>query len=548
MKKAFSYVRFSRLHQQDGDSLRRQTAATDAYCRAHKLVLDESLSLKDLGVSAFKGKNVQKGALSRFIAACESGLVPKGSALIMESMDRLSRQSPRKTVRLLTELLDDHGIEVHLTMAGKIFLPESEDGVDLIFAVALAMRAHEESETKSRRLSEAFADKRKRVLEGEKVLMTKSLPWWLELDPKGQIVCPPDRKKIVRRIFDRTAKGESSNKIAWDLNAEKIKTFTKCSHWIDSRVRGLVNSEAPLGTLTETPKTKKMGRTWTIPGYYPRIISDEKAALARKTLMGNRRHGRPAKEAAPVNLLKGLARFRGVWVRFTHRENGIGWNGYYDSLHEDRPGCAWNASANQVEGVLIAALAELTAGDIEPTSEARDRVGALKLKLAALETKIENIAEAVEKGSTTMIARLMELEADHARTQTDLKEAQLEQPTRVDTSALRELAAFDHKDLKIRKKRPAIAAALRRIVARIDIGSTYEDVLEDSHDAVPEDYNPEDYSGFTLNEKIIADPTGSRGKKPLCIAVKFHGGADRMIMRGFPECAGGILTIRIAKD
>ena len=52
---AFSYVRFSTSEQMKGDSLRRQTAGAQEYCARHSLTLDNSLSLRDLGVSGFKG-------------------------------------------------------------------------------------------------------------------------------------------------------------------------------------------------------------------------------------------------------------------------------------------------------------------------------------------------------------------------------------------------------------------------------------------------------------------------------------------------------------
>src|SRR5271154_2896146 len=104
-KQAYSYIRFSREHQSQGDSLRRQLEATKAYCERNNLLLDESLDLRDLGVSAFKGRNSTKGSLGRFIDLCERGEVAPGSALVVESLDRISRQSPRRAVALLSSLL-----------------------------------------------------------------------------------------------------------------------------------------------------------------------------------------------------------------------------------------------------------------------------------------------------------------------------------------------------------------------------------------------------------------------------------------------------------
>jgi hypothetical protein len=89
-------------------------------------------------------------------------------------LDRLSRQRPRVVSTLLGRLLDDYGLEVHLTGIKKVLLPESqsaaEEGMDLLYVTMLAIRASEEQETKAGRLSDAFGRKRLRVEKGEALL------------------------------------------------------------------------------------------------------------------------------------------------------------------------------------------------------------------------------------------------------------------------------------------------------------------------------------------------------------------------------------------
>jgi DNA invertase Pin-like site-specific DNA recombinase len=43
-------------------------------------------------VSAFRGDNARQGHLAAFVQAVELGTVPAGSVLIVESLDRISRQ------------------------------------------------------------------------------------------------------------------------------------------------------------------------------------------------------------------------------------------------------------------------------------------------------------------------------------------------------------------------------------------------------------------------------------------------------------------------
>src|SRR5262245_27895429 len=96
-----SYIRFSDQPQQQGDTLRRQTAGTERWCERNGFRLDTSLTVRDLGVSAFRGKHrSDKAALGQFLEAVRRGKVPRGSFLVIENLDRLSREEERPALRL----------------------------------------------------------------------------------------------------------------------------------------------------------------------------------------------------------------------------------------------------------------------------------------------------------------------------------------------------------------------------------------------------------------------------------------------------------------
>src|SRR5262249_2777712 len=106
---AYSYVRFSSPKQAEGDSLRRQTEAAAAWAKRNKARLDTSLTTHDLGKSAYTGehrKNPDRHALAAFLRLVEGGKVPRGSYLIVESLDRLSREHIRPALTLLLNLID----------------------------------------------------------------------------------------------------------------------------------------------------------------------------------------------------------------------------------------------------------------------------------------------------------------------------------------------------------------------------------------------------------------------------------------------------------
>ena len=57
------------------------------------------------------------GALGIFFLTRHECMVKRGSALVIESFDRLSKQKPRKAIALLTSLLELYGIHAHFKTA-----------------------------------------------------------------------------------------------------------------------------------------------------------------------------------------------------------------------------------------------------------------------------------------------------------------------------------------------------------------------------------------------------------------------------------------------
>jgi DNA invertase Pin-like site-specific DNA recombinase len=83
----------------------------------------------------------------------------RGSALPLESLDRLSRQSARKAVAIFSDIVD-LGIDVVTLNDGKRYSKASFDDIELVIAVLLMSRAHNESREKGRRVADAWAAKR----------------------------------------------------------------------------------------------------------------------------------------------------------------------------------------------------------------------------------------------------------------------------------------------------------------------------------------------------------------------------------------------------
>jgi DNA invertase Pin-like site-specific DNA recombinase len=147
--RAFSYLRFSTPEQMKGDSLRRQLSMARDYARRRGLDLDETLTFHDLGVSGFRGQNLAEGRLAYFREAVREGLVPQGSFLLIEQLDRLSRLTPRLARRVLEDIIEA-GITVVTLNDERQYSPETlDDPIDLIVSIMTFMRANEEGPARS---------------------------------------------------------------------------------------------------------------------------------------------------------------------------------------------------------------------------------------------------------------------------------------------------------------------------------------------------------------------------------------------------------------
>jgi DNA invertase Pin-like site-specific DNA recombinase len=160
---AISYKRFSSTIQLAGDSLRRQIAVTEAYCKRQGLNLIDSYF--DPGVSGFNGANLNDGtALRALLDAAKDGKFRPGTHLVVESLDRLSRADISVAVRLFLDLLDAGLVIVTLIDGEQVF---TKDRVDndmsaIVIAILLLMRANHESRVKRERALQSHKVRRDR--------------------------------------------------------------------------------------------------------------------------------------------------------------------------------------------------------------------------------------------------------------------------------------------------------------------------------------------------------------------------------------------------
>lgn len=304
--RAYSYQRFSSPSQANGDSLARQTALARAYAEQHGLRLDDELTYRDLGVSGFRGKNAAHGELACFLEAVRTGQIPEGSFLLIESLDRLSRDNILRAQAILTNLVVS-GINVVSLADNRLYSEESlsEDPLGLIYALIVFIRANEESAIKSMRARQAWTRKREAVQ--SKVLST-NLPDWLTFE-NGRIVPVPERAELLRRIFSDAERGQPPQLIAEALNMGNVPRWRIDGPWERTTIAALINNRRVTGALPLHEFVYKRNVQHRLPigvvaGYFPRIIEPETFLRVWSICSNRRRGGSAAKRNVFANLLR----------------------------------------------------------------------------------------------------------------------------------------------------------------------------------------------------------------------------------------------------
>ena len=447
VKKAFSYLRFSTPEQMAGDSFRRQTALAQEYAKAKGLELDENLTFQDLGVSAYRGKNADTGRLSEFLDAVKADLVPRGSYLLVESLDRISRQAARKALRILESLCDE-GITVVTLADNREYTKEAldSDPLALIMSILTFLRANEESAMKSRRIKAAWVGKRQKA--DSKNPLTGKCPGWLTWDKEEKTwVVDKERAKVVRSVFQDSLKGLGKQAIAERLNQEKVPVFgrgkSKGRMWWPSYITKLLQSPAVIGTHVPCVLEHREGKILRvpqapIPNYFPAIVSTEDFNKVQSMRQASKSvtRGRHAKGELK-NIFGGLcvcARCGAPTTTVYKGEGKAGGKRYLVcSKAKVGAGCKYKATDYPtIEKAFLRDASSLLSLTKTPGTGDIDReLEATEASLSANQDALSGLLQALEKNpqSSTLSSRLAELEAERDEFKKKLEELQVRQET-----------------------------------------------------------------------------------------------------------------------
>ena len=274
-RRVYSYIRFSTPEQAAGHSLQRQMDYAQSYAEANGLMLDDSLTLRDEGLSAYHQKHISKGALGTFLRAVEDGKVPEGSVLILEGLDRLSRAAPYKSQAILSQIISA-GITVITASDNKVYDQESlsNNPMDLIYSLIVMIRAHEESHVKSKRITSAFKNQIKQWVEHGHgpILKLGSDPCWITIKD-NQPVLIPEMVSVITLVISKYKSGWGLVKIARHLNQEinhPKKDTSSNDKWNKNSIFRWLRNRALIGEKN----IKLHEENYVIKNYYPPVLSE----------------------------------------------------------------------------------------------------------------------------------------------------------------------------------------------------------------------------------------------------------------------------------
>jgi len=276
----------------------------ERWSEQNAIPLATDMNMLDAGVSAFKGRNLESGALGAFLQAARDGKIERGSYLLVESIDRISREGMFPTAAIVQELWKA-GIIIVTLSDNRTYQPDCND-MDALMIVLTAMRAREESVTKGKRIKASYIRRNAHAAATGEVV-SGNLPGWLFKGEDRKAHLNPQKAAIVERIFDLSLAGCGLPKIAMTLNDAGVKPFAmdkrrkgRAEYWTIANVAYILNSKATYG-LYAPPKSEASMM-------FPPVITIETFNRAQAGMANRFKFGKGRKGKCYSNLFGSIAK------------------------------------------------------------------------------------------------------------------------------------------------------------------------------------------------------------------------------------------------
>lgn len=323
-KTAISYIRFSTAQQAEGEGLERQARLAREYADRHGMELDENLTMRDLGISAFTGKNLAQGALGAFVKAVVDKKVPPNSYLLIEDVDRLSRLPVMEALEVFKTIING-GVTVVTLKDGIQYTAEGlrHDWTRIMPVLVSMGRGYDESVRKSDRIRDGWAAKKTKARNDKTPLGALAPAWLVYVPPNDKLGTPArydvDQSKVIviELIFKLSIGGKGMVAIAHELRERGIPPFGNrgVGIWSGSSLQRLLKNRALLGEYQPSEyipyvengvrkrKQKLLGRP--IENFYPPVLDEATFLKATEALQSRKNHN-VTRQAKKVNVWQGV--------------------------------------------------------------------------------------------------------------------------------------------------------------------------------------------------------------------------------------------------
>lgn len=398
---AYNYIRFSTKKQEHGDSERRQKTDSDKWIEANGHTPGRIFI--DRGKPSFRGQNKETGELRLFLDAIKTGEIKPGSILVVEKLDRLSRQGINHAQALFGDIIEA-GVDIVVLKPWeqRYSKNQEQDLISVLIPIIHFHIAYIESKKKSDDLSADWNNKRKQLQSGEITYFSKRCPSWLTFDDdRNEFVTRPGWEAIPF-IFRQSAEGYGQQKILKMLQDEFEPIGTSGS-WNLSFIQSVLNDRTVLGELQ--PKTTDDSRQRIpvgdpIPNYYPRVVEDSLWHRSRSASKSRSKQRGPSEKF--INLFTGIVycaqdQSKMHIASSPQKKNRVRRLVSYKHKQKAPTACPVSVEYEQFETVILHFLKEITPEQLTPVavddreidSKIRERAG-LKERLKELEEAISN--------------------------------------------------------------------------------------------------------------------------------------------------------------
>jgi DNA invertase Pin-like site-specific DNA recombinase len=444
----YGYIRWSSDAQEDGDSRARQEGLMRDWLKKNPGAVrwDKSLGKSgyflDEGKSGHLRESLDGYALGEFRKLCQSGRVPKGSYLLFENMDRITREHPWDALQLIDSVLRCGIVLVQLAPL-KEFRGRLEFA-DIVVVGATAERAFQESDKKRERCSSAWRGLKENAKTG--AVMTSNVPAWCVVVGRkrvgnryvgGEIKPHAGKAATVQRLYKLMQTGKGCKALAEQMNAERVPVVGRGAKWTEGTVYNILTNPAVHGEYM--PHVGRMGNGSkgiphtrkptgeTIPDYYPAIIDREQFLIVQDTLR-SRSHFR-GRRGKHINLFAGLLTDGRDGGAFGYRHSKSHPPTLIPVAVKRGTGGTWTSfSADVFDAAILSKLKELKAADVLPGGDA-GKVATISALHTAKETEYRDLR--AEIGTDAALLKmyrddLLRLDAERGELATQLAEAQRE--------------------------------------------------------------------------------------------------------------------------